>query len=72
MRGFTLRGDSPYRQIGHHRGTRHIQLLSDFLLVQQEVRIPGCPPRPGDIIRALLMAMGRAMVLDSTKGTSRG
>lgn len=40
-------------------------------VVPIDVRIPGCPPRPGDIVRALLMAMGRATVLESTKGRPR-
>ncbi|MEO5988908.1 MAG: hydrogenase [Candidatus Eisenbacteria bacterium] len=41
-------------------------------VVPIDVRIPGCPPRPGEIIRALLMAMGRVIVLDSTRGASGG
>ena len=27
-----------------------------------DVKIPGCPPRPADIVRALLMALGRDSV----------
>ena len=32
-------------------------------LFDTAVRIPGCPPRPDEILRALLMAMGRERVL---------
>ncbi len=42
-----------------HRGANGV--------VPIDVRIPGCPPRPGDIIHALLMAMGRVTVIDSTR-----
>lgn len=35
-------------------------------VVAIDVRIPGCPPRPTDIVRALLMAMGRTTVLAAT------
>ncbi len=31
-----------------------------------DVRIPGCPPRPTDIVHALLTAMGRVSVLEAT------
>ncbi len=36
-------------------------------VVPIDVRIPGCPPRPADIVRALLMAMGRASVLAASQ-----
>jgi len=40
-------------------------------VVAIDVRIPGCPPRPADILRALLMAMGRASVLEAARGATK-
>jgi len=33
-----------------------------------DVRIPGCPPAPAEILRALLAGLGRAAVLDAARG----
>jgi Ni,Fe-hydrogenase III small subunit len=33
-----------------------------------DVRIPGCPPRPAEIVEGLLFALGRAGVRDKARG----
>ena len=37
-------------------------------LMPIDVKIPGCPPRPGDIVRALLAALGRDNVRQLSAG----
>lgn len=44
--------------------------VGDVLSV--DVKIPGCPPRPDDIVRALLMAMGRERVKSAVEAPAPG